>query len=221
MRSDRSVRPNDVRADVVDAFLDAARCVNDVLAFPVVGERWGEPSALAEMTVGSVAGHVFLVLRRLDKQLDEAVEPDAQHPTVAFPWLRVEELTDLDRDLHQMVRADGDHVARWGWEAVRDACVQRTEKLAGRLADRRARLVPLPGGVMDLEEYLETRVVELLVHGDDLAASVGSPFEPPVDATALAVETVVRAARAWHGDLAVLQTFTRRERVRGPGPTVF
>jgi hypothetical protein len=221
MRSHGSVGRNDLRVEIVDAFVHAARCVDDVLASPFVAERWSEPSALPEMTVGSLAGHVFLVLRRLDKQLDEAVEPDPRHPTVPFPWLRVEERADLDGDMHQRVRADGDHVARWGWEAVRDACAQRTEKLAGRLADRRARLVPLPGGVIDLEEYLETRVVELLVHGDDLAASVGSPFEPPADATALAVETVVRAARAWHGDLAVLRTFTRRERVRGPGPTVF
>jgi hypothetical protein len=83
------------------------------------------------------------------------------------------------------------------------------------------RYVTLANGAMDFEAYLATRIVELLVHADDLAVSVAAPLEPPENACAIAVETLVGAAGSLHRDLELLRSLTRPERVRQPGPTVF
>jgi hypothetical protein len=68
---------------------------------------------------------------------------------------------------------------------------------------------------MMLDEYLRTRVVELVVHADDLAASIGVELVPPQPATCrVAIDVLVDAARIRHGDMAVLRALARRE--RGP-----
>jgi len=66
---------------------------------------------------------------------------------------------------------------------------------------------------MPLDEYLVTRLVEIVVHGDDLAASLG------VDASALAGSTFNRLIDyllivAWHahGRACVVWSLSRRER---------
>ena len=157
------------------------------------------------MTVGAVAGHLFLVVRRVDQHLDEP-EP-ADGPTLSprtFAWPRVDRSDDLDREQHRTVRGDGEHVARWGWSDVASAYAERVEKLTGRLEDAPRHAVALGDGVMDLDTYLATRIVELLVHADDLAVSVGlEPAEPPRDAATIALGVLVEAGRTLHGDLAL------------------
>ena len=68
---------------------------------------------------------------------------------------------------------------------------------------------------MDFEGYLATRIVELLVHADDLRVSVGLlPASLPADAATIAIGTLVDAARLVHGDLEVLRALTRSERTK-------
>ena len=67
-------------------------------------------------------------------------------------------------------------------------------------------------GATTLEEYLRTRVVELAVHGDDLAVSVGLRYEVPPVAADVVLGVCLELARARSGDLAVLRAFVRRER---------
>jgi hypothetical protein len=67
--------------------------------------------------------------------------------------------------------------------------------------------------VLPLDQCLLTRVLELVVHADDLAVSLGVPtptFEPDVvDAT---VTTLARISVAKRGQLPVLRALSRRER---------
>ena len=67
--------------------------------------------------------------------------------------------------------------------------------------------------VLILDDYLVTRLIELVVHGDDLAASL-AVTPPPLNApaTGLVIATLVEVARIRHGDPAVLRALTRRER---------
>ena len=66
---------------------------------------------------------------------------------------------------------------------------------------------------MTVDEYLRTRVVELVVHADDLAASVGvAPMAPRPETGKIAIDALVDVARIRHGDLAVLRALARRER---------
>ena len=84
-------------------------------------------------------------------------------------------------------------------------------RLAGEPEDRRIRV--FKDLVLLLDDYLVTRIVELVVHSDDLAVSLGTatPDFPP-EASALAIEVLVDVALLRHGDLGVLRALTRRER---------
>ncbi len=208
---------------IVAAFIRAARVAGAVVASPEVAAAWERDSALEKMTVGSVAGHLFLVVRRVDKHLDE---PEPTRPPVRaldrYAWLRVEGAEDLDREDHRVVRDDGAHVSRWGPHDVATAYIDRVDRVAARLATRCPAVVAVGELVVDFREYLSTRIVELLVHADDLAVSVGiEPSDLPTDAATIALELLLDSSRALHGDLAVLRALTRPERTRPPVPSVF
>ncbi|MFP5331913.1 MAG: hypothetical protein ACLGHX_06115 [Acidimicrobiia bacterium] len=69
------------------------------------------------------------------------------------------------------------------------------------------------GRLISLDDYLVTRLVELIVHSDDLAVSVGAI--PPAfsrEATGAVIDCLVGVARVRHGDEAVITALSRRER---------
>jgi hypothetical protein len=124
---------------------------------------------------------------------------------------------NVDDPGNQAIRARGEEEAAGGPAAL----AAEARAVSGRLSSRLAglgsgRRVRVAGGlVMMLDEYLRTRVVELVVHADDLAASIGVELVPPQPATCrVAIDVLVDAARIRHGDMAVLRALARRE--RGP-----
>jgi hypothetical protein len=80
---------------------------------------------------------------------------------------------------------------------VRDLSTRVGRKLASY--DDGYLLTTIAGG-MRLEEYLRTRIFELVVHGVDIAGSCGADpafaEEPLVDAATLAAEVAARSGRA-------------------------
>jgi hypothetical protein len=208
-------------ARAVPAFFAAADCAGEVLCDSAVGAAWSEPSAVARMTVGELAGHLFLVVRRVDKHLDEETRPSGPgRRGMTFP--RVDEPDDLDREVHAQVRRDGHHVASWGWPDVRDAYEARVAKLRRRLPVDAPPEVLLGDHAVEFGDYLASRVVELLVHVDDLAVSTRiSPRSPPADVMDAALGYLLDAARRVHGDQTVLRSFTRRERVPDGAPSIY
>lgn len=87
------------------------------------------------------------------------------------------------------------------------------ERLPGEPADRVVPTLRVEGGVARLRDYMATRVVELVVHLDDLAVSAALPsVELPPIAASVAFETFLALARDLSGDLAVLRAFARGER---------
>jgi hypothetical protein len=212
-----------LRAPATRPFIEAAHGAGAVIGSPLVGAAWDGPSALAQMTVGALAGHLLLIVRRVGQHLDEEEPaPDGIRSPETFTWLRVEEGEDLARAEHRAVRADADRVAQWGWGAVRTGYAERLEKVAARLEADGRRAVRVGDAVMDFDFYLVTRIVELLVHTDDIAASVGiAPPIPPAGAMTLVLPVLVDAARSIHGDHAVLRSLSRRERAEGSAPSVF
>ena len=66
---------------------------------------------------------------------------------------------------------------------------------------------------MSVEEYLRTRVVELTVHSEDLAAS--ADVDPPTfedDTLQIAIDVLMGVARIRHGAPAIVRALARRER---------
>jgi hypothetical protein len=204
------------------AFTEAAVFARDIMADPLVGAAWDEPSALARMTVGDVAGHLFLVVRRVEKHLDlPPPAGDTDDPITTLPYPRVDDPGDLDQDVHRVVRGDGRRVAAWGWSAVVAALDEKIERLGATLPTASDKLV-IGGRTIAFPRYLATRVVEIVVHADDLATSVAITLpELPPTAAEVALEVALESARNAHGDLPVLLAFTRRERTPAGVPTIF
>jgi hypothetical protein len=195
------------------AFLEAAGQAVDLIADDRVADGWDRPSALEGMTVGAVAVHLSAAVSRIEVFLDAGEPPG----TRALPpdRLFVPVSRDLDDPVHQGVRAGSTERAAVGHAALLEQVRGELDVLRHRLPleppDRRIRAIfDLD---MHLDGYLVSRLVELVVHTDDLAVSVGA--EPPAmsdDLARLVVECLVGVARRRHGDLEVVRAFARPHR---------
>jgi len=66
---------------------------------------------------------------------------------------------------------------------------------------------------MSLGDFLTTRLMEIVVHNDDLAVSVGIPTpEMPARAFETVADLLTRMAVRRHGPTAVLRALSRAER---------
>ena len=198
-------------------FFDAAGVSRSVLASPAVAEAWSRPSALEGMSVGALGGHLMRAVTSVDAYLDLAVPQEVEVLDAAGYLLSIDGLydRDLDSELHTAIRARADREAEFGPGGVVarwDAAIGRlSSRLAGEPADR---AVPALGGrLVRLDEYLVTRLVEMLVHSEDLSASVGLESPEFSDhAYAAVIACLVEVARRRHGGSAVITALTRRER---------
>ncbi len=196
-------------------FLETAATVRPLLDEPALTASWESPGALELMSVGALAGHLVRAVATVERYLDE---PPSEAPLLDAPGylMSVDGLADeITSELHRGIRARAEAEARGGPEGVRATWDGAMRSLRRRLPDEPAdrRVAVLGGRAMLLDQYLVTRLLELVVHGDDLAASLG--VEPPpfdTEATGLVVECLLEVARRRHGDLAVVRAFTRRER---------
>jgi len=205
-------------SDARPAFLDAATTAARLLERPELAGHWAQGSVLREFSVAGLAGHLFRGMSTVERYLDEPEpEPSEAGISAASYFDTVIRSADISDPANQAIRARGEEAAAGGPAALASDARATLDRLTSRLAgEGPGRRVRVAGGlVMTLDEYLRTRVVELAVHADDLAASVGVELVPPQPATtAVAIDVLVGVARIRHGDMAVLRALARRE--RGP-----
>lgn len=199
---------------VRDAFLDAGRVAADLLASREVEAAWERESALPELTVRGLAGHLLRATGSVNAYLDRP-EPEGAPVSAAEYYVQAVGEPDIHSEVHRAIRQRGEEEAAGGYGAVRDRSYELLETLRERLGaeppDRKVRAYK--DLVLRIEDYLVTRLIELAVHVDDLAVSVGvPPPDLPPEALRLSIDTLVEVARLKHGDLAVLRALTRRER---------
>jgi hypothetical protein len=203
------------------AFLDSATATRHLLAHPAVATRWDAPSSLPEMSVAALAGHLGRSVIATDAYL-EAPAPDgldglvdAAGYLVSFPEISGPEGPDLNSDFHRAIRSRAAEEAGGGPEVLVARWDAAASRLAGRLAlEPPTRTVEVIGGrALLLDEYLVTRLVEMLVHADDLATSVAAPLpDYPERAWEAVIGCLVEVARRRHRDVAVVRAMTRVER---------
>jgi hypothetical protein len=206
---------------IVDVFWSAFEAAAAVVASDEVRASWTTPSALDGYDVGGLVAHLFVATERTASVL-EAEEPAGPGVVVVdvagfYGPNRMSSPADRTAGLPAFLRDDGARRAAAGRDAVVDAFMElprRLRPLLGAAApDRLVPVVQVKGGAARLDDYLRTRVVELVVHTDDLLCSVALPApelaEDVLDAvTSLFVELAV--ARA--GGRGVLRGFARAER---------
>ena len=172
------------------------------------------------LTVAALAAYAVQGLVWLDRLLDVPPpdEPIPVEPIADYlERFRLQTPDDLDNALNRYAR---DLAARG---AQPDPKPTGT-KLADALARLRDRLPDHPGGrlldlrpalpfAMTLDDRIRLEVVELVLHGDDLAASIGvTDPQPPAAAVTVALEVLLSVPRKRLDDRAVLRAVARRER---------
>jgi len=200
--------------DALPAFLDAAATAVRLLERPELAGHWAGASVLPEFSVAGLAGHLLRGMSTVERYLGEP-EPGEAGISAASYFDTVIRSADIGDPANRAIRARGEEAAAGGPAVLASEARATLERLTSRLAgERPGRPVRVAGGlVMTLDEYLRTRVVELVVHADDLAASVGvEPVPPQPATTAVAIDVLVGVARIRHGDMAVLRALARRER---------
>jgi hypothetical protein len=202
----------------VDVYLGAVDWLRGILSRAEVVESWSQPSAVAHYTVGGVAAHAVHGVLWLEQVLKDA-EP------VGLRRVKVPEYMGLNRvdgghddPFGASLRSAAEAFAETGARIVAAALTVSRDELVSLLSaapsTRAVPVIRVAGAYAPLSEYLPTRILEAIVHGDDVATSV--PLlqvpDPPHDAVAVCLNVCMELARARVGDLESLRAFTRVER---------
>jgi hypothetical protein len=204
---------------VISAFLDTAEAVSVLLRSPALAKRWERPSALDRFRVSGLAGHLARAVLNVDRWLAEP--PPAGRPVVdavTYFLAGAGPAPHLDDAVPLRIREVGEREAAEGPDALAEAFDAARARLAARLPGMPLdRPVGVFTHVLPLDQCLLTRLVELVVHLDDLAVSLEVPTPSvPAEATDAVTGCLTRLAVARHGCLPVLRALARHERATGP-----
>jgi Mycothiol maleylpyruvate isomerase N-terminal domain len=199
------------------AFPVAAAVALDIIQRGEVRGRWLMPSALPKMSIGALACHLGRQVVRAAELLPMATDVpplasvDAHYHRAA--WVMSTSPDDPSND-----RSTDDADAALGAAALADRSAEALATVRRLLAAGTARdvvLIPWQGWSLRRDDFLLTRMLEIVVHADDLALSVGvSTPEFPVEVFAPVRDLLVRLAVKRHGQSAVIGALTRSERTQ-------
>ena len=199
-----------------DVLQRAAHGIQALVAAPEVVAAWGRESALPGMTVGGLTRHLV-------SQPECAVEflrlrpPPSHAPIVSLAelyrrtdWFTAPidavENTSIRDDFNAMAAGGPVHSAAILEQALSD--LPAVIATAGPVA-----YVPWQDCALAIEDFLVVRVMEIVVHADDLSVSVGLPtptFVDEVTDPVVALLATLHARR--NGAGAAVRTLARAER---------
>ncbi len=201
------------------AAVGAARQLAALVRSDLVAEAWDRESVLPGTTVGGLTRHLV-------SQPECAVEFLAMPGPADAPLLSLVGHYDLVNWLAAPISAPEntsirDEFNQLGSAGQADsvAVLDRSLDLLDSAIDAAGptTYVPWQNCVLATDDFLVVRLMEMVVHADDLACSVGMPtpeFSPEVFEPVLALLAALAARR--HGEGPVLRTLSRGERAAGP-----
>ncbi|MGW5669684.1 maleylpyruvate isomerase N-terminal domain-containing protein [Micromonospora sp. NPDC003776] len=203
-------------AQIRELYLSAAASAAKLLAAPQVAAVWHEPSALAKLSVGGLAGHLAGQIFFIPKVLAEPVPTQKVIPLHEY-YARVSWIgSDLDDPFNVFIRTSGEQDAAGGPAALAARVEATVAELRAVLPTAPSRPVRRPTWgewSITLDDFVTSRLLEVVVHCDDLAYSVGVPApELPAPAIEAVVDVLSRIALRRHGATNVLRALSRAER---------
>ncbi|GAB3247661.1 maleylpyruvate isomerase N-terminal domain-containing protein [Nocardioides dilutus] len=204
---------------LVDTFVTSARTAGDLLTSAPVRDRWDTESACAGMTVGGLAFH-------LASQAGNAVRLVSAAPSDESP-IPVEEhyrraawvSSGPDEEANVVIRSSANDEAGAGFDELCAKVAADLEALPGVLDARSSHhpvLIPWQGWALTRDDFLVTRLMEMLVHSDDLAASLDVPTPQfPGEAVRRVLGLLTSVAVERHGQTALLRALSRPQRAPG------
>jgi hypothetical protein len=199
------------------AFLSAVQQSWDLATTPEVLAAWGRESSCAGMTVGGLANHLLGQGVNTAKALraDPAGSPEPiallEHYAGAA-WVEA----GPDDEVNARIRDTDNASALAGPDAVLAAAREHVDALPELLAaprDPDIIFIPWQGWSLSTDDFLTTRMMEMVVHGDDLASSVGLPtpaYAEDVITPVLGLLSGVAVRR--HGQTALVRALARPQR---------
>lgn len=198
------------------AFLAGARSAALLVGSDRVAARWDAPSVLPGMSTGQLASHLARAVLQVSAYRTDPTTSEAPTTDAVGYFADLAGTTETGSELNTGVRERAAETAAIGHVALVAQLRETVEVLARDLPSARSDEVIVVGHrggqVLMLVEYLRTRCVELAVHLEDLALSLGCEPGVPPSTTAVAVDVLQGAARRRHGDAALLRALARRER---------
>lgn len=173
------------------------------------------------MTVGALVRHLveqsLYVVRLLGPEAASFAGPAAEAERISLlehyaraAWVGA----PLDDDSNRFLREKSEGQAAEGVEAARTLQAEAVAAIPAVLAGAADETYqPWANTRLATDDFLVTRMMEMVVHSDDLAASVEVPapdFGPAVLAPVLGLLTALAVVR--HGQDAVVRTLTRPQR---------
>jgi hypothetical protein len=182
-----------------------------------VRDQWLLPSALPKMSIGALACHLGRQVVRAAELLPVATDiapldcVDTHYHQAA--WVMSTSPDDPPND-----RSADEAEAAHGAAVLADRCSAALQTVRRLLADGTARdvvAIPWQGWSLRRDDFLLTRMLEIVVHTDDLAVSTGvrTP-EFPAEVFAPVRDLLVRLAVKRHGQAAVISALARSERTQ-------
>ena len=199
---------------MIGAYLECVDQARTLLDVEELERRWDHPSPLEAMTLGDLAAHLSRAVLTVAGYLDAGSDDppvDAPGYYLALPAVRAPALDDaLARSVRERARLS----AGGGAAGVREEWDRERETLGRRLTGMDGgRVMAVRGSAMRLEDYLVTRMVEVVVHSDDLAVGLdvaGPAF--PEEAWSAVLDCLWQVARRSADPLAIVRRMTRVER---------
>jgi hypothetical protein len=204
-----------------DDYLVAASAAVDLVGRVEVLARWGEPSALEGMTVGAVAAHLVSQVLSVHAAVTGGQGVSTETPVSLLEhydrvgWLRA----DLQDEPNVTIREGAASAAEEGHGTVVASAQQALDDLRTAFASAHlppAIRMPWWDWSLSFDDFLVTRMMEIVVHADDLAVSVDvAPRELPEAVLGPVLALLVGISMRRHGQAAVVRTLSRRERAPG------
>ncbi|MEV4121979.1 maleylpyruvate isomerase N-terminal domain-containing protein [Micromonospora sp. NPDC049645] len=204
--------------DALDStFPIAASIALDLIRRPEVSAQWSSPSALPHLSVGGLACH----LGRQAVRAAELLPTPTDLPTLdsaddhyeQAPWV-----SEGTPDEESVVEGPDEADAARGPADLHGRSADALEAVGDLLSRGAVRdVVPIPwqGWSLRRGDFLLTRQLEIVVHADDLAVSVGLPTpEFPAEVFDPVRDLLVRLAVRRRGQSALISALSRSERAR-------
>jgi hypothetical protein len=199
-------------------FVVAAESAIALIGRVEVVRGWEQPSALAKLSVGGLAAHLGDQILPVHAAVTAGTHVTDEQPVSLLEhydrvaWAN----SDIDDPSNVTIREGAEKGAGQGHDALvgsLDHALRDIRRAFDALVLPPAISMPWWDWSLSFEDYLVARVMEIVVHNDDLAVSVDTapPVLPePVLGPALALLVSVSLHR--HGQAAVVRALSRSER---------
>ena len=200
------------------AYLEAARSAVGLLERPEVADAWGRPSALEGMTVGALAVHLASEVLLVQNAWRDPARRSQDEPIPLLEHYRRSAWVTggPDHEANVGIRESAEQAASPGPAAMlADVRVALADLEGLREGTRQPEVVQMSWWAWSLswEDFLVTRMMEIVVHSDDLAVSLDvEPPELPGAVLEPVLSLLVGVATLRHGQAAVVRALSRAER---------